>query len=70
MRTICESELGDDSSRVEIVCFDGLVVDFAEERKVNFLVRGLRAFSGAHCVLAPSRGRPGGVSVFFLVHRL
>lgn len=30
---------------VEISHFHGLVVDFAKEKKANFLIRGLRAFS-------------------------
>lgn len=30
---------------VEIVSFTGLVVDFAKQNQINFLIRGLRAFS-------------------------
>jgi pantetheine-phosphate adenylyltransferase len=30
---------------VEVVLFEGLVVDFAREHKIDFLIRGLRAFS-------------------------
>ena len=44
---MCEVELGTDASRVRVVSFDGLVVEFAKENGVHFLVRGLRAFSGA-----------------------
>ena len=44
---MCEAELGADAARLDVVCFDGLVVDFAKENDVTFLVRGLRAFSGA-----------------------
>ena len=32
-------------AKVQIVSFEGLVVDFARKNDVNFLVRGLRAFS-------------------------
>jgi len=32
-------------SHIEIVSFSGLVVDFAKEKKIHFLIRGLRAFS-------------------------
>jgi len=32
-------------SGVEIDCFNGLLVDFAEQKKVHVIVRGLRAFS-------------------------
>lgn len=32
-----------DEPRVEAVSFSGLVVDFAKERKANFLIRGLRS---------------------------
>lgn len=31
--------------QVEVVSFSGLVVDFAKKEGVNFLIRGLRAFS-------------------------
>lgn len=34
-----------DIDNVEIVFFEGLVSDFVKKQKVNFLVRGLRAFS-------------------------
>jgi pantetheine-phosphate adenylyltransferase len=35
----------DDMSRIEIVSFDGLLVDFMEKNKVNIMVKGLRAVS-------------------------
>ncbi len=47
VRRMCEAELGEDAKRLDVVCFDGLVVEFAKQNDVNFLVRGLRAFSGA-----------------------
>ena len=47
IKRMCEVELGTDASRVRVVSFDGLVVEFAKENGVHFLVRGLRAFSGA-----------------------
>lgn len=34
-----------DISNVRVVTFPGLVVEFAKEHQVNFLIRGLRAFS-------------------------
>lgn len=37
--------LGDDSSRIEVRTFSGLLVNFAEEVGANMVVRGLRAVS-------------------------
>lgn len=37
--------LTEDISNVEIVCFSGLLVDFAEKLNVNTIIRGLRATS-------------------------
>jgi len=38
-------DLTKDLFNVEIISFTGLVVDFAKENEIDFLVRGLRAFS-------------------------
>lgn len=38
-------DLTKDLFNVEIVSFTGLVVDYAKEHEVDFIVRGLRAFS-------------------------
>ena len=32
----------EDQQRVQIVCFDGLIVDLCDEMKISFMVRGLR----------------------------
>ncbi|MCA9506822.1 MAG: pantetheine-phosphate adenylyltransferase [Myxococcales bacterium] len=34
-----------DSERIEVKTFDGLLVDFAKDEKIGFIVRGLRAAS-------------------------
>jgi len=31
-----------DYCRVQVVCFDGLIVDLCHEMKINFMIRGLR----------------------------
>ncbi len=38
-------EMTQDMKKVEITSFHGLLVDFARQRKAQFIVRGLRAFS-------------------------
>ncbi len=38
-------EMTKDMKKVEITSFHGLLVDFARQRKAQFIVRGLRAFS-------------------------
>lgn len=62
VKRMCEAELGTDARRVRVVSFDGLVVEFAKENDVNFLVRGLRAFSGAslgaHAAVGVARRLP------------
>ena len=42
-RDAINSQLGKDAHRVEIDCFDGLLVDYCRKRKVNVVLRGLRA---------------------------
>ena len=32
----------EDQQRVQVVCFDGLIVDLCDEMKINFMIRGLR----------------------------
>ena len=48
VRIMCDERLGADAKRLRVVAFGGLVVDFANDNGVDFLVRGLRAFSGTH----------------------
>lgn len=36
------SELGDDAGRIEVVAFDGLVIDAAREHGASIMIRGLR----------------------------
>jgi pantetheine-phosphate adenylyltransferase len=38
-------EVVTDMETVEAVLFDGLLIDFARERQINVLIRGLRAYS-------------------------
>jgi pantetheine-phosphate adenylyltransferase len=45
VREAVDESLGDLSTRVEIVTFDGLTVDLARRRDAGFIVRGLRAIS-------------------------
>lgn len=54
---------------VEIATFQGLVVDFAEERKANFLIRGLRALSDVdfEFQMALANRRMTGIETIFLM---
>ena len=45
IREVVDESLGDLSTRVEIVTFDGLTVDLAKRSEAGFIVRGLRAIS-------------------------
>ncbi|CAN0652736.1 pantetheine-phosphate adenylyltransferase [Nitratireductor aquimarinus] len=36
------AELGDDAGRIEVVAFDGLVIDAAREHGASIMIRGLR----------------------------
>lgn len=45
VREAVAESLGDAASRVEVVTFDGLTVDFARAQGARFIVRGLRAIS-------------------------
>lgn len=56
-------------SHVEIVHFHGLIVDFAREKKVSFLVRGLRTFSDfeGEFQMAAANRRLGGIDTLFLM---
>ncbi len=38
-------EVFKDESRVEVDCFDGLLIDFLKKKKSNIVIRGLRAVS-------------------------
>lgn len=44
-RVAMAKEVFDDEERVEVVSFSGLTVNFARERKVRAIIRGLRAVS-------------------------
>ena len=54
---------------VEIAPFHGLVVDFAKEKNVHFLVRGLRAFSDVEgeFQMALANRRLSGIETIFLM---
>lgn len=45
VEAMCAASLGAEAQRLRVVAFEGLVVDFARDNDVDFLVRGLRAFS-------------------------
>lgn len=55
--------------QVEIVAFHGLIVDFAREKKANFLIRGLRAFSDFEYEfqMALANRRLSGIETLFLM---
>jgi len=55
--------------QVEIAAFHGLIVDFAKERKANFLIRGLRAFSDFEYEfqMALANRRLSGIETLFLM---
>ncbi len=42
IRTVARNELGDDSERISVVSFDGLVVDAARRLGASIMIRGLR----------------------------
>jgi pantetheine-phosphate adenylyltransferase len=44
-RLAMASDVASGFENVEADCFDGLLVEYARERKVNILIRGLRAYS-------------------------
>ena len=54
---------------VEIVSFDGLIIDFAKEKKASFLIRGLRSFSDfeAEYQMAAANKKLGGIETIFLM---
>lgn len=54
---------------LEIASFQGLVVDFAKEKKVQFLIRGLRAFSDfeSELQMALANRRLSGIETLFLM---
>lgn len=54
---------------VKIVSFHGLIVDFAREKKVHFLIRGLRAFSDFEYEfqMALANRRLSGIETLFLM---
>lgn len=58
-----------DLDNVEVVVFRGLVVDFAKERGVDFLVRGLRAFSDFdyEFQMALANRKMNGIETVFLM---
>lgn len=62
-------EVTSELSNVQIVYFDTLVVDFAREHKVDFLVRGLRAFADFEYEfrMALANRRMGGIETVFLM---
>ena len=54
---------------VEIAHFHGLIVNFAQERKAEFLIRGLRAFSDfeSEFQMALANRRLSGIETLFLM---
>lgn len=54
---------------VEVVALNGLIVDFAKEKKASFLIRGLRAGSDFdyEFQMAQANKRLGGIETLFLI---
>jgi pantetheine-phosphate adenylyltransferase len=55
--------------RVEVDCFDGLLVDFVRKRKASLIVKGLRIvsdFEYEFSMALLNRHLPGGVDTMFL----
>src|ERR1700722_8026454 len=54
---------------IEIVPIDGLIVDFAKKHHIDFLVRGLRAFSDMEVEfqMALANKKIGGIETLFLM---
>jgi pantetheine-phosphate adenylyltransferase len=55
--------------RIEIVAFNDLVVDFAKKNNIDFLIRGLRAFSDFEYEfrMALANRHIGGLETYFLM---
>ncbi len=64
LKTICKPY-----PHVEVVTFSTLVVDFAKQNKVDFLIRGLRAFSDFEfeARMALANRRLSGIETVFLM---
>lgn len=58
-----------DMPQVEVVSFSGLVVEFAKARNVDYLIRGLRAFSDFEYEfrMALANRKIGGIETLFLM---
>lgn len=56
-------------SNLEVTHFHGLIVDFAKEKKANYLIRGLRAFSDFEYEfqMALANRRLSGIETLFLM---
>ncbi len=56
-------------SKVEVTHFEGLIVDFAKQKNVQFLIRGLRAFSDFEYEfqMALANRRLSGIETVFLM---
>jgi len=54
---------------LEVVQIEGLVVDFAKQRKINFLIRGLRPFSDIEheCQMALANKKIGNMETLFFM---
>jgi pantetheine-phosphate adenylyltransferase len=54
---------------VEVATFSGLVVEYAKERKVSCLIRGIRAYSllDHECQMALANRKLGGIETLFLL---
>jgi pantetheine-phosphate adenylyltransferase len=64
LKKICQ-----DLPQVTIVSFSSLVIDFAKENGINFLIRGLRAFSDFEYEfrMALANRRMSGIETLFLM---
>lgn len=61
------------NKKVEIECFEGLLVDYLKKHKVNVVIRGLRAISDLEYefqMAAVNRTLYGGVETVFFMPRL
>ena len=67
-QTLLKSITGD-LPQVEVVLLTGLVVDFAKEHQIDFLVRGLRNFSDFEyeSQMAFANHEIGGIETLFLI---